>query len=236
MRLFVVILLLACPRVFGALDFTAASSHGIVSGLSSLTNQTGTLHIRSYGDSYTTRGLFGVYETSGNSYIYFQYATSSRFQFVASADGGGTTTTVTKDNTYLNRWVSIAFVMESATMRRCYLDGVEEATSSVSRSLGILDKFVVISARLDTGSVANYGRGLLSDAAIWNVALTAAEIASLATNASPSDIRPQNLVFYAPLDNLGPGGGSGTTVNLVGPPVMLTNAVSQATTQPRIYK
>lgn len=41
--------------------------------------------------------------------------------------------------------------------------------------------------------------GDLADISAWNVALTGAEIASLAKGFSPRRIRPQSLVFYAPL-------------------------------------
>lgn len=38
-----------------------------------------------------------------------------------------------------------------------------------------------------------------AEVGIWNVALTAAEVASLAKGMTCDKIRPQNLVFYAPL-------------------------------------
>ena len=41
--------------------------------------------------------------------------------------------------------------------------------------------------------------GLIAEVGIWSAALTAAEIASLAKGMTCDQIRPQNLVFYAPL-------------------------------------
>ena len=41
--------------------------------------------------------------------------------------------------------------------------------------------------------------GKLAEVGIWNVALTAAEIASLAKGMTCDKVRPQSLVFYAPL-------------------------------------
>ena len=41
--------------------------------------------------------------------------------------------------------------------------------------------------------------GRLAEVGIWNIDLTAAEIASLAKGMTPDKIRPQSLVFYAPL-------------------------------------
>jgi hypothetical protein len=44
-----------------------------------------------------------------------------------------------------------------------------------------------------------YTDAKIAESAIWNVALTAAEIATLAAGYSPLFVRPQSLVFYAPI-------------------------------------
>jgi len=48
-------------------------------------------------------------------------------------------------------------------------------------------------------SVNNCWDGQIAEAAVYNAALSAAEIASLANGMTCDKIRPQNLVFYAPL-------------------------------------
>ena len=57
--------------------------------------------------------------------------------------------------------------------------------------------------------------GELADIGIWNAALTAAEIASLAKGMTYDKIRPQSLVFYAPLvrDLIDQKGGLAITNN-----------------------
>ena len=60
-----------------------------------------------------------------------------------------------------------------------------------------MDEYLV-GARRNT-TIALHYTGRIADAAIWNAALTAAEIASLAKGMTCDKIRPQNLVFYAPL-------------------------------------
>jgi hypothetical protein len=53
-----------------------------------------------------------------------------------------------------------------------------------------------------TGGVINAGTyfdGLIAEAGIWNVALTDDEITSLAKGMTCNLVRPQSLVFYAPL-------------------------------------
>ena len=69
--------------------------------------------------------------------------------------------------------------------------------------------------------------GLIAEVGIWNAALTAAEIASLAKGMNCDKIRPQSLVFYAPLvrDLLDQKGGRTITNN---------NAATVAA-HPRIY-
>lgn len=55
-----------------------------------------------------------------------------------------------------------------------------------------------IGANVDS-SVSGYMSGVIAEAAIWNVVLTAAEIAILAKGYSPLLVRPQSLVGYWPL-------------------------------------
>ena len=57
--------------------------------------------------------------------------------------------------------------------------------------------------------------GLIAEVGIWNAALTAAEIASLADGMTCDKVRPQSLVFYAPLvrDLIDQKGGLAITNN-----------------------
>lgn len=56
-----------------------------------------------------------------------------------------------------------------------------------------------IGAQFAGGNIQGYTNGLIAEVGIWNAALTAAEIASLAKGMTCDKIRPQSLVFYAPL-------------------------------------
>ena len=57
---------------------------------------------------------------------------------------------------------------------------------------------VIIGSRYAT-SLGLFMDGKIAEVGIWNVALTAAEIASLAKGMTCDKVRPQSLVFYAPL-------------------------------------
>jgi len=69
--------------------------------------------------------------------------------------------------------------------------------------------------------------GQIAEVGIWNAALTAAEIASLANGMTCEKIRPQSLVFYAPLvrDLIDQKGGLAIT----------NNNAATVSNHPRIY-
>jgi hypothetical protein len=115
---------------------------------------------------------------SGNSYV--------------SAQSAGSYTAST--------WLHACAVFTSSASRTSYRDGGNATTTtttannpqpaSLSRTtIGVLDRV----------SITNYFGGDLAECAIWNVALTAAEIASLAKGFSPLRVRPQSLVRCIPL-------------------------------------
>ena len=63
--------------------------------------------------------------------------------------------------------------------------------------------------------------GRIAEVALWNVALSDAEIAALATGANPLRVHPNNLAAYYPLWGVGAGGepdlsGNGQTLTEVG--------------------
>ena len=97
----------------------------------------------------------------------------------------------------INTWHHAGAVWSSTTSRSVYIDG----GSSASDTLPVVSNS---QNRLLLGAISRvlvqfFLSGLMSEAAIWNVALTNAEIASLAKGFSPRRVRPQSLVFYAPL-------------------------------------
>ena len=73
---------------------------------------------------------------------------------------------------------------------------------------------LTIGARYNT-VIGSYFHGDMAEVGIWNAALTAAEIASLAKGMTCDKIRPQSLVFYAPLvrDLIDQKGGRAITNN-----------------------
>jgi hypothetical protein len=108
----------------------------------------------------------------------------------------GATIGQTEVNSSLNAQAA-AGVFDSTTSRVAYFNATASAVNTTSVSPTGMDNVNIGTRWYST--LAGYFPGLISEAAIWNVALTQAEITSLSKGFKPTRIRPQNLVFYAPL-------------------------------------
>lgn len=107
--------------------------------------------------------------------------------------GNATAGTVT-----VNTWHHAAAVFASDTSRTAYFNGSpgSEETTNVT---GAITPDRISIGRAGDSSPGNHFSGRIAETAVWDAALTAPEIASLSKGFSPLFIRPQNLVFYAPL-------------------------------------
>jgi len=115
--------------------------------------------------------------------------TTNRLHAVATGANG--TRQATAAQTFLpNTWVHGAAVFNSVSSRQAYLYGISGTTNTQTSGTQDTANAVVVGASF-IGDVAEVG--------VWNVALTAAEIASLAKGVRCDSIRPQSLTFYAPL-------------------------------------
>jgi hypothetical protein len=100
--------------------------------------------------------------------------------------------------TPVDQWSHVAGVFTSTTNRTIYVGGISRATNA--GNTGAQNNFteIIIGARRST-TIALYYTGRLADVGIYSAALTADEIASLAKGMTCDKVRPQSLVFYAPL-------------------------------------
>jgi hypothetical protein len=98
-----------------------------------------------------------------------------------------------------NTWHHCAAIEESAASHWIYLNGTG-TQSTTSRTPSGINGLTIGADRINNGvtTFANGNVGI-ADLAIWNVALTAAEITSLSKGMSADNVRRSNLVFYAPL-------------------------------------
>src|ERR1700741_5384202 len=88
-------------------------------------------------------------------------------------------------------------VWSASKSRSAYFNGGGKATNSATQTPSGINA-TAIGAFLDT-SPDRYHAGMVAEAAIWNVALTDAEVAVLAAAISPLAVRPGSLVAYWPL-------------------------------------
>lgn len=96
-----------------------------------------------------------------------------------------------------NQWQNGVYIDASTTSRTAYLNGGNSASSSISRAVTGIDRFHIGAYNGTSGS--QLFNGSIADVALWSADLTAAEVASYSKGFKPSRIRPQSLVFYAPL-------------------------------------
>lgn len=141
----------------------------------------------------TTMGIFNIW-VAQNEFLLQQNSTILRAQ--ASSTAGGTASASTVATITANQWNHGAAVFTSATSRTVYLNGgnAQSNTTSITPS-GLTT--TTIGFRGLNGS--NFVNGPIAEAGIWNVALSANEVAALAKGVPPRYVRPQSLVGYWPL-------------------------------------
>jgi peroxiredoxin len=120
---------------------------------------------------------------------------------IRAATVGGTGGTVLADTTAgysANTWHHACGVWATRADVSSFIDGGSEGNDGgAGDSPPGIDS--VSLGRQGDSTPGTYMSGNIAEAAIWNAALTNAEVAILATGVSPLAVRPQSLVFYMPL-------------------------------------
>lgn len=94
--------------------------------------------------------------------------------------------------------------IEAATDdRRVFIDGGGKGTDTNNNVVSNVDRSSI--GRSGDSSPSDYMSGLISQVAVWNIALTDEEVASLAAGVSPLALHRDNLIYYNPLGTSGPG-------------------------------
>ena len=126
-------------------------------------------------------------------------------------------------------WHHACGVFTSNTSRTAYIDGGSSATNTTNITNPTPDAFR-IGYQQHSGAASAYFSGMLAHAAIWNVALTAAEVASLAKGIDPRLIRPDALIAYWPLI-----GRTSPEIDIVGKFDLTLTGTPTAADGPRIF-
>jgi len=178
-----------------AYDFVRASSQSLtVSGPPATTTPI-TLFVRSYiTDATTNQNLMNLLTASGTVLGFALAARGDvandpiRTQVFSIGQHAADRTSYA-----LNVWETAAGVVPDNASRTAYLNETF-TTNSTSETPGTPNAMEIAGFR-----GGNTLSGQIAEAAVWSAALTAAEIASLSKGFSPRRIRPQSIVFYAPL-------------------------------------
>ena len=117
-------------------------------------------------------------------------------------------------------------VFESQSSRLAYLNGSAGTQNTTNVGSQNTADTITVGAGWAT-TIGVYHTGDIAEVGIWNVALTAAEIASLAKGFACDRVRPQSLVFYSPLIR--------DLVDLRGGRAITNNNTATVSTHPRVY-
>jgi hypothetical protein len=128
-------------------------------------------------------------------------------------------------NTSANQWNHGCAVFTSTSSRQTFLNGVA-GTAGTGTVNPTFSRFNI--GLRTSGGVSIYALDDVAEAGVWNVALTAAEIASLATGMACDKVRPQSLVFYAPLVR--------DLIDVRGGRTITNNNTATVADHPRIYQ
>jgi hypothetical protein len=153
-----------------------------------------------YATDLSNDCVVGSFYNEGNgSSAFIDYAQSTqRFRARVRTSGGIFSFASTTTGPAINTWHHVCSVFESNASRSAYIDGGSKGINTTSRSLSAFDR-VSMGARGITGGATTFFPGYIAEFAAWNIALTDDDVASLAKGFSPRLVRPQSLVFYAPL-------------------------------------
>jgi hypothetical protein len=138
----------------------------------------------------TTQRSYVLYITA-SGFVGFALSTNGTFQAANVITGSSAIGT---------DWAHVAAVVTPSSRQEIFVNAASGAvkTSSVLASIHSGTAPLQIGQQFSS-DVDNSFDGLIAEVGIWNAALTAAEIASLADGFTCDKGRPQSLVFYAPL-------------------------------------
>jgi len=155
-------------------------------------------------DSGATRTVLNLTDNAASGYdMGFSWDhTSASFRqavYMAQADytfqAAKLTTAVAADT-----WYAIAGLYDGTTLE-AYLAGTREAqTAATDPDSGTTTKLTALAAYWGTeGGSPQYDQGTIAEVALWDAALSAAELLALAGGVSPRTLRRDNLLLYWPL-------------------------------------
>ena len=148
-------------------------------------------------DVFDGGALITLSNSSGNDRFQLRITATPTIRFLA-VDADVNDTFDSTGTPVVSTWGHACMSATSATSRAVYFNGANKATDTTSRTITGLSRLHIGSAR-DANTNQSYFNGRIAEVGVWDVALTDDEVASLGQGISCALIRPQSLVFYAPL-------------------------------------
>lgn len=99
-------------------------------------------------------------------------------------------------------WNHLALINGSTTSHIVLLNGTAGTTNTTNTGATAGMNRTTIGSLFQASTRSSYFNGQIAEAAIWNVALTTAEVAALAKGLHPFFVRPANLVFFCPVGGI----------------------------------
>lgn len=202
--LLIAALLLARPGE-AATAFNGSSQYGVIPEAGT-TNSPVTVAAWLYSVATNATGWAWGIQCSSNNNAGFIIGQSSTGFFTGRGGDTSSSTTVNSTTPAIpNTWMHVALVGSTPSNRVIYVNGMPENTNTTSRNFAAANR-VGAGARTSL-TLANYFNGRVAAAAVWNVALTAAEIAALAGGGNsaaavnPFRIRPESIVACPELEH-----------------------------------
>jgi hypothetical protein len=188
-----------------AYSFVAANSQYIVGSYSSRTFAPLTLSVwyRRAATSSTIMGVVNLGRAGGSTQALRRRqaldTSASNAQTLNATSFNGTTTATSTSpansetlNAYNNGVGVFAAASRQATLNN-------QAGTADTAAVNPTDLAFLYISGIALAAVGNFLNGQAAEVAVWEVELTADEVASLSKGFKPSRIRPQSLLYYAPL-------------------------------------
>lgn len=146
-----------------------------------------------------TQYLMSICDSSQDDNYWGMYLNGSGAdQVVAKLRTTGSNEASTTTGYSINTWHHACAVFTNSTLRAAFIDGGSKGTHVLNRTPDATQDRTGIGVEYKNATGQGFD-GRIAEAAIWNAALTDAEVAILARGYSPLFVRPQSLVAYWPL-------------------------------------
>jgi len=144
-----------------------------------------------------TKDVLSLGSSTSNNIFLFRATAAGTIQAIIY-DNGSPGTANTTSAFPQSTWFHGCAVFESSTLRSIYIDGGDKGTNTTDLTPSNINT-TDIGCYMYGGTRGSYWDGSIAEAAIWNAALTDAEVLILSKGISPLAVRPGNLAFYVPL-------------------------------------